>query len=605
MEVNDGRANFRDGQPQRFRGPDEENFVSTAEADSSAPIRRWLRGGGIVVKVRSVALGGVTAAALACVSATLPLANSAVAAASSVRCVGPGAGCYRTLQAAVDGARGGDSIHISAGVFSGGVTIDKSVKVVGAGAGKTIISGGGPVLTIGRFGASREPVVSLRGVTVTGGVTHSSAMSVALVGKAGVIALGGGVEIPPAAGFGDGATVRLRDSVITGNRVAPQATVPSGLPCGCAFAFAGGGGVDNWGVLSIANTVVDNNQSGGAVASDADAAGVFSAQGSVTVSNSVIRGNRAAVVRPNGRFAEGGGLYVSTSPFFVNAQRPAGALTMTGSRVTGNAADLSTGFPSDVETHAQAGGVFIGGDDDCSQPGSGCAQAVITDSTMTGNQVRTRNSAGDAIAFSGGVNNDGVLNLRNSSISANRVSAKAATGSSAGAFADSAGLGMGGYAAIDRSRIDDNAVTATAAGGDASASFAGMSTGNPSHHVTVTDSVIAHNRLTASTDRGTATVQGAGAGHLDGPVFFSRTLITGNSGAAYGPTTVAQGGGIFNLAGESAPLNLNHSVITANQLTSAGAGTPQGGGLYTTVPVVLAHTVIAGNRPDQCFGSCP
>ena len=566
--------------------------------------RRWLRGGRIV-KVRSVALTGVTAAALACVSATLPLANSAAAAAPSVRCVGQAAGCYRTLQAAVDAARGGDSILISAGVFSGGVTIDKSVQIVGAGAGKTIIAGGGPVLTIGRYGASREPVVSLRGVTITGGVTHSSALSAALVGKAGVIALGGGVEIPPAAGFGDGATVQLRDSVITGNRVAPQATVPSGLPCGCAFAFAGGGGVDNWGALTIANTVVDNNESGGAVASDADAAGVFSAQGSVTVSNSVITGNRAAAVRPNGRFAEGGGLYVSTTPFFVNAQRPAGTLTMTGSRVAGNAADLSTGFPSKVEAHAQAGGLFIGGDDDCSQPDSGCAQATITDSTVTDNQVSTRNAAGDAIAFSGGVNNDGVLNLQNSSISANRVSAKAATGSGAGAFADSAGLGMGGYAAIDRSRIDDNTVTATAASGDASAAFAGMSTGNPSRPVTVTDSVIAHNRLTASTDHGTATVQGAGIGHLDGPVLLSRTLITGNSGTANGPTTVAQGGGIINLAGESAPLTLSHSVITANQLTSVGAGTPQGGGLYTTVPVVLTSTVITGNRPDQCFGSCP
>jgi pectin methylesterase-like acyl-CoA thioesterase len=111
--------------------------------------RRWLRGGRIV-KVRSVALTGVTAAALAWVSATLPLANSAAVAAPSVRCVGQAAGCYRTVQAAVDGARGGDSILISAGVFSGGVTIDKSVQVVGAGAGKTIIAGGGPVLTIGR-----------------------------------------------------------------------------------------------------------------------------------------------------------------------------------------------------------------------------------------------------------------------------------------------------------------------------------------------------------------------------------------------------------------------------------------------------------------------
>ena len=60
------------------------------------------------------------------------------------------------------------------------------------------------------------------------------------------------------------------------------------------------------------------------MASDADAAGVFSAQGSVTVSNSVIRGNRAAAVRPNGRFAKGTGTYVSTSPFFVSAHAAGG-----------------------------------------------------------------------------------------------------------------------------------------------------------------------------------------------------------------------------------------------------------------------------------------
>lgn len=554
------------------------------------------------MNVRSVALASVTAATLACVSVTLPLAGSAAAAATSVRCVGPAPGCYRTVQAAVDAARGGDSILISAGVFSGGVTIDKSVHVVGAGAGKTIISGGGPVLTIGRFDASREPTVSLRGVTVTGGVTHSSALSTALVGKAGVLALGGGVEIPPAAGFGNGATVQLRDVVITGNRVAPQHTVPSGLRCGCPFALAGGGGVDNWGLLTIANAVISDNESGGPVASDADGAGIFSAQGSLTVLNSKISGNRTSVVRPNGRFAEGGGIVVSTKAFFTSAQRSAGTLTMTGSRVTGNAADLSTGFPSQVEAQAQAGGLLISGDDDCSQPDSGCVHATITNSTVGNNHVTTHNAAGDAVAFSGGVNNDGTLILHGSSISANHVSAQAAPGSGAGAFADSGGLGMGGYAAINQSLISGNTITATAVDGDASATFAGMSAGNPTHPVTVTDSVIAHNRLTALTDRGTATVQGAGIGHLDGPLLFRRTLIIANSGAADGPTAVAQGGGIVNFAGKSAPLTLNHSVIAANQLTSDGAGTPQGGGLYTTVPVVRAGTVIAGNRPDQCFG---
>ena len=48
------------------------------------------------------------------------------------------------------------------------------MNIVGAGAHNTIINGGGPVLTIGAFNASTEPTVSISGVTITGGVTHSS-----------------------------------------------------------------------------------------------------------------------------------------------------------------------------------------------------------------------------------------------------------------------------------------------------------------------------------------------------------------------------------------------------------------------------------------------
>src|SRR5437762_605335 len=86
-------------------------------------------------------VGGVTAAA-------------ADSAATTNPCVGAGAGCFSTLQAAVNAAHDEDTIHIGPGTFAGGVTIDQSVKLVGAGARSTIISGGGPVITIGSFGAS-------------------------------------------------------------------------------------------------------------------------------------------------------------------------------------------------------------------------------------------------------------------------------------------------------------------------------------------------------------------------------------------------------------------------------------------------------------------
>src|SRR5215470_10300912 len=149
---------------------------------------------------------------------------AAHARAAATLCVGGGTGCYQALQPAFDAAHDGDTIKIAPGTYVGGVTIDASVKIVGAGAGKTIINGGGPVLTIGAFGASSEPTVSIDGVTITGGVTRSSPESVPLTGKEGVYALGGGIEIPANADFTGGATVTITNSVITGNRVAPTAT---------------------------------------------------------------------------------------------------------------------------------------------------------------------------------------------------------------------------------------------------------------------------------------------------------------------------------------------------------------------------------------------
>jgi nitrous oxidase accessory protein NosD len=111
-------------------------------------------------------------------------------------------GCaFSELGPALEAARNGDTVHVAAGTYLGGVTIDASIKVQGAGAGKTIVQGGGPVLTIGVFGAKTEPTVVLEGLTITGGVTHSSPVSNARVDHDNVIALGGGVEIPPSAAW--------------------------------------------------------------------------------------------------------------------------------------------------------------------------------------------------------------------------------------------------------------------------------------------------------------------------------------------------------------------------------------------------------------------
>src|SRR5262245_46634997 len=154
--------------------------------------------------------------ALVAVGVALAIAVGGASAAPSAGgrslCVGGRPGCLSAPQAAVEAAGDGDTIMIAPGTYAGGVTIDVSVTIKGAGAKETVISGGGPVLTIGQAFADREPTVSISGVTLTGGVTHSSFLS-QFIGNAS--ALGGGISVPPAAHLAQAATVSIANSGLT------------------------------------------------------------------------------------------------------------------------------------------------------------------------------------------------------------------------------------------------------------------------------------------------------------------------------------------------------------------------------------------------------
>lgn len=170
----------------------------------------------------------------------------ATRASAATLTVCPSGCAYTQIAPAVAAASSGDTVSVAAGSYHGGFTIDQSLTLSGAGAQKTIISGGGPVITVGMSGAATEPTVAIRGVTVTGGVTGSSPVSTAYFEQGGVIALGGGIFVPPAANFATGATIAISDSVITGNTAEPTTSVDSGIPCPggdgqCQLAQAGGG----------------------------------------------------------------------------------------------------------------------------------------------------------------------------------------------------------------------------------------------------------------------------------------------------------------------------------------------------------------------------
>jgi hypothetical protein len=528
---------------------------------------------------------------ISCTLGLLLVVGPGLAATTATVCP---SGCpYTQIGPALAAAHDGATIRIAPGTYQGGLTVDVSVELVGAGAGLTTISGGGPVLTIGEFGAASEPTVTIDGVTITGGVTRSGPESVPFVGEEGVFASGGGVAIPPNADFSGGATVTISDSVITGNRVAPSATVDSGLSCPdgeCPFAFAGGGGIENWGTLTLDHTTVSDNRVGSAsglsdLASDAVGGGIVSFQGAVTISGSVLSGNQASARGPNGRFAEGGA-----------AQLFGSTVTIDSSSVTDNNSALYSTLPADVDQLANAGGIHIT---------DGVATASIANTVFARNSVTMTSTAGDAVAFSGGLHVDEAVDfkLSNSAIVDNTVRCETLASSPGDANCDTAGAQLVGT--ISNSLIARNDVTVSSANGDATAG------GNFILPATITSSAVRDNHSVATSVHGSAFAYGGGL-IVDpdvgaGGLTLRNSVVSGNTAEAHGTNGSAQGGGIFYPEPADGPpggtLVLQNSTVTGNALSGTPGIVLQGGGLYIGgQSLTLIHSVIAGNTPDQCSG---
>jgi hypothetical protein len=526
---------------------------------------------------------------LAALLAVVAAAVGSGEASAATLTVCPSGCAFTQIAPALAAANNGDTVAIAAGTYTGGLTVDVSVKLIGAGAGRTIISGGGPVITIGQIFAASEPSVSIEGMTITGGVTRSSPESSPFTGTEGVWAAGGGIEIPPNADFSGGAKVTISNSVITGNRVAPTDALPFGPPCpgggNCPFATAFGGGIDSWGTVSLANTTVSNNRVGSAsglslLASDAEGAGIRSWLADLTISNSVVSGNQAAAAAPNGRFAGPGGIFFG-----------GGTLTITNSSVVSNSATVTAALPSSVQLAAATGGVHIDGN---------AHAATINNSTISDNSATMTNSVGDATAFSAGLQADtGVVTLNNDVVTDNRVSATA-LGSSTG----NGGVGeIGGT--LNNVRLTGNTVDVSSATANATAEAGAIIFDGG----TITNSLINNNHIRASAPLGAVDARG-GAINVFGPTSLRNANVSGNSIDANGTSGNARGGGIVDVAfpfgpggPPGGPLALQNSNVTGNTLSGSAAITLQGGGIFLQdEPVTPTNSAITHNIPDQCFG---
>jgi hypothetical protein len=314
--------------------------------------------------------------------------------------------------------------------------------------------------------------------------------------------------------------------------------------------------------------------------------------------STVVAGNHATAIKPDGRFAEGAAIFAGYSGF-----GPAGgtnALAFEDSDVAGNSAILSSDFPR-----------FFGGQfQDLVANSGGIVAGPGVSSTTVGNTLMADNSAiatdlnGEPSAIDAAMNvSSGSLTMTNTVISGNRAITNSSTSADVGPAGSA--LEVDGGGTISNTRITGNYATMVSPHGAAAVNGALGLFGNTSL-LTVRDSTISGNAATATSTTGSVSVQGAGVFN-DGLLTLIDDSVAGNSGTATGPSGEGLGGGIWNgttFTGPPVRLTVQDTAVTRNSLTGSRGVKLRGGGLFTAPPatVVLADSVIELNIPDQCVG---
>jgi hypothetical protein len=373
-----------------------------------------------------LALGAVASAV---VVGGVPLASAA--AELTVCPSGPPACDYASIADAVAAADQGDVITVAAGTYSGALTLDTSLRLVGAGASETTIMGGVTV--------SPGTDVIISGVTLTGAT------------ETGLVNAG---------------TLVVRDSAISGNNP--------------TFSSVDAGGIVNTGSLTLSDSSVDANhgETAGGLLNQGSAAirrttfarndaafdgGAITNEGELTLKDSTLRDNGAqgagglwnansatATVVDSSLIGNGGGfnfggignfgdLTVIRSTLAGNEGRNGGGIATDGnafifaSTLTGNVAGqgggvssfgsttlLSTTMSGNSATHG-GGGLYVGGgslfmrkgtiNGNSAPSGEFGGGMLVTAGTA---EVAMTTFSGNSAGFGGGIANrtDGALTLR-------------------------------------------------------------------------------------------------------------------------------------------------------------------------------------------------
>jgi hypothetical protein len=463
-----------------------------------------------------------------------------------------------TIGYAVSQAAAGDTVSVAAGTYNERVSIVGSISLMGAGAGQTVVNGGGAGSTMLVTGAT----VSISDLTIEngqaqqGGDINSKATSLTLDGVTVTGGLATGGSNPEGGGiYASAGTVVLNNSTVTSNTASGAAGAN-----GTSNAAGGNGGV-------------------------AEGGGIFATSASLTLNASMVSFNKAvggaggagvAVssgaggAGGNGGAGLGGGIFVQSG-----SSQTSGVLTLTNSSEVlantatsgagGKGGDSSSGdggnagAPNPAQGSVAGGGVYDSG-----------VNVTISVSRITGNQAvdGLAGTGGAGIPF-GGAGGGGCYAL------------------GGGIFTITPpGASFSPNVMIQTSSIDSNTAQACAGGAGGSGlggpdevggqggtgGIGGIADGGGMY-------ALATVSISASQVVGNKAAAGAGgAGGVGGPGAPSTTGngFHGEQGGQAGAANSGEGGGIWSENGPN--ISVTASLVAKNTATSGAAGKGGDGG---------------------------
>jgi hypothetical protein len=311
---------------------------------------------------------------------------------------------YPSIQAAIDACRPDGKIIIEEGVYTENICVNRSSKIIGAGADKTIIDGGrvGSVFTLGNESTGIDVVIS--GMTIKGGigtlvtVDHNDATKYICGGgilNYGRLTINDVIIKENVANFGGGifnkGTLNLNEGTLLIHNT----------------AYNGGGIYNSIGSRNIAT--VNLNQGSSIVNNQATELGAGIYSGGCYPRHGILNIHQGSKISENVAGNSGGGIWIFE-----------GILKMQGGDISNN-----KGWTG--------GGIYCYGGNNCLNGGSiennaamngggvvnGGGSLILDGVTIRGNTA-SKNDYG----YGGGIQNSGIMILKNGSVDHNTACTK-------------------------------------------------------------------------------------------------------------------------------------------------------------------------------------